>query len=119
MAHDVFICHSSKDRTIANAVCSTLEQNCIRCWIAPRDVLPGSEYAESIVEAIHTSKLTILVFSANSNQSAHVRKEIERSVSSGIPILPFRVEDVVPSSSGNTRPRILLRCSPKACRFPW
>jgi hypothetical protein len=99
MAHDVFICHSSKDRTIANAVCSTLEQNRIRCWIAPRDVLPGSEYAESIVEAIHTSKLTILVFSANSNQSAHVRKEIERSVNAGIPILPFRVEDVAPSPS--------------------
>ena len=36
MAHDVFICHSSKDRTIANAVCSTLEQNRIRCWIGYR-----------------------------------------------------------------------------------
>ena len=97
MSHDVFICHSSVDRVIANAVCATLEQHKIRCWIAPRDVIPGREYAESIIEAIHSSKLTILVFSANSNTSQHVHKEIERSVNAGIPILPFRVEDVTPS----------------------
>lgn len=99
MAHDVFICHSSTDRTIANAICSTLEQHRIRCWIAPRDVLPGSDYAQSIVEAIGTTRLTVLVFSDRSNHSGHVRREIERSVSHGVPILPFRVEDVVPSPS--------------------
>jgi hypothetical protein len=97
MSHDVFICHSSVDRVIANAVCARLEQNKIRCWIAPRDVIPGREFAESIIEAIHGSTLTILVFSANSNASQHVHKEIERSVNAGIPILPFRVEDVTPS----------------------
>ena len=99
MSHDVFICHSSKDRSIANAICSTLEQQRIRCWVAPRDVVPGSDYAKSIVEAISGSKLTVLVFSDESNHSTHVRREIERSVSHGIPILPFRVEDVVPSPS--------------------
>ncbi len=99
MAHDVFICHSSKDRTIANAICATLEQHRIRCWIAPRDVLPGSDYATSIVEAVSATRLTVLVFSDNSNQSPHVRREIERTVSRGIPILPFRVEDVLPSPS--------------------
>jgi hypothetical protein len=97
VTHDVFICHSSKDRTIANAICSHLEQNRIRCWIAPRDVLPGSEYAQSIIEAISGSKLTVLVFSDNSNHSPHVHREIERTVSHGIPILPFRVDDVIPS----------------------
>jgi hypothetical protein len=99
MAHDVFICHSSQDRTIANAICSTLEQHRIRCWIAPRDVIPGSDYAQSIVEAIGSTRLTVLVFSDSSNHSGHVRREIERSVSHGVPILPFRVEDVVPSPS--------------------
>jgi hypothetical protein len=99
VAHDVFICHSSKDRTIANAICSALEQNRIRCWIAPRDVLPGSDYAESIIEAISGAQLTVLVFSDNSNRSPHVHREIERTVGHGIPILPFRVDDVVPSPS--------------------
>jgi archaellum component FlaG (FlaF/FlaG flagellin family) len=99
MNHDVFICHSSKDRTIANAICSTLEQNRIRCWIAPRDVLPGTDYGQSIIEAIAGSALTVLVFSDSSNHSPHVKREIERTVSHGIPILPFRVDDVIPSPS--------------------
>lgn len=97
--HDVFICHSSADRTLATAICSHLEQHRIRCWIAPRDVVPGSDYAQSIVEAIAGTRITLLVFSDNSNHSPHVKREIERSVSHGIPILPFRVEDVVPSPS--------------------
>lgn len=97
MAHDVFICHSSKDKKVADAICAKLEQNKIRCWIAPRDVVPGSDFAGSIVAAIHASKVTVFVFSANSNVSPHVSHELERSVSLGLPILPFRVEDVVPS----------------------
>ena len=99
MSHDVFICHSSKDRTLANAICAKLEANRIRCWIAPRDVVPGLEYAQSIVEAIGATRLTVLVFSQNANQSPHVHRELERTASHGIPILPFRVEDVVPAPS--------------------
>ncbi|HYL40707.1 MAG TPA: toll/interleukin-1 receptor domain-containing protein, partial [Candidatus Binatus sp.] len=80
MTHDVFICHSSKDRTIANAICSTLEQHHIRCWIAPRDVLPGSDYGGAIIDAISGTRLTVLVFSSSSNTSPHVRREIERTI---------------------------------------
>ncbi|HEX2894554.1 MAG TPA: toll/interleukin-1 receptor domain-containing protein [Marmoricola sp.] len=97
MAHDVFICHSSKDKKIADAICAKLEQNKIRCWIAPRDVVPGSDFAEAIVQAIHATKVTVFVFSANSNVSPHVKHELERTVSLGLPVLPFRVDDVLPS----------------------
>ena len=97
MTHEVFICHSSKDRTIATAICSTLEQHHIRCWIAPRDVLPGTDYGGAITEAISAARITVLVFSRNSNDSPHVRREIERTISHGIPVLPFRVEEIAPS----------------------
>ena len=99
MSHDVFVCHSSQDRTVANAIVARLEGRGIRCWIAPRDVVPGREYAQSIIEAISGSRLTVLVFSAHANSSPHVRRELERTASHGIPILPFRVEDVVPAPS--------------------
>lgn len=99
MSHDVFVCHSSEDRAVANAICSTLEQHRIRCWIAPRDVVPGSDYAASIVEAITGSRLAVLVFSEHSNHSVHVHREIERAVSHGLPIIPFRLQDVAPSPS--------------------
>jgi hypothetical protein len=97
MAHDVFISYSSKDKTTADAVCATLENNGIRCWIAPRDILPGMEYAEALVEAIQSSRLLVLVFSSGANDSPQVRGEVERAVSRGLPVLPFRIENVPPN----------------------
>ena len=44
MAHDIFVSYAHQDRTVANAVCATLEAHGIRCWIAPRDILPGSDW---------------------------------------------------------------------------
>jgi len=99
MAHDVFISHAIEDKPTADAACATLEARRIRCWIAPRDVLPGMDYAQALVEAINQSRVMLLIFSARSNHSPHVRREVERAVSAGIPILPFRIEDVSPSPS--------------------
>jgi hypothetical protein len=99
MAHDVFISHSAKDKTIADAVCATLESEGIRCWIAPRDVMPGREFGKCIIEAIKQSRIMVLVFTANANDSAPVRKEVERAVNHGVVILPFRVENVIPDEA--------------------
>jgi hypothetical protein len=99
MAHDVFISYSSKDKITADAVCATLESHAIRCWIAPRDVKPGEEYAAALVRALHDSRVLVLVFSSGANQSPQVLREVERAVSRGLPILPFRIEDVPPSEA--------------------
>ncbi len=99
MAHDVFISYSSKDKPTADAVCATLESRGIRCWIAPRDVLPGEDYAAELVNAIHESRLVVLVFSAGANQSPQVLREMERAVNRGLPILPLRIENVPPSAA--------------------
>src|SRR3990172_1879791 len=99
MAHDVFISHSSKDKAIADAVCATLEGNRIRCWIAPRDIQPGQEFARAIVDAIHDARVFVLVFSGASNASDHVIREVNRAITVGLPVLPLRVEDVVPTDS--------------------
>jgi hypothetical protein len=96
MAHDVFICHSSKDKTVADAVCSTLEHEGIRCWIAPRDVLAGLSYGEAIIEAINGAKVMIIVFSSSANASPQIEREIERAVNRNIRVVQFRIEDVVP-----------------------
>jgi ankyrin repeat protein len=93
MAHDVFISYSSKDKPVADAACATLESSGVRCWIAPRDVSPGVPYAESLVNGLSNSRLMVLVFSANSNRSPQVLREVERAVSKGLPILPLRIED--------------------------
>ena len=99
MAHDVFISYASGDKSVADAVCATLELRGIRCWIAPRDVLPGLHYGEAIIDAIHECRIMVLVFSSKANLSGHIPKEIERAVSHGSTIMPLRIEDVVPAKS--------------------
>jgi hypothetical protein len=99
MPHDVFISYSSRDKPIADAVTATLEQRKIRCWVAPRDVLPGVPYGESIIDALKNSRAMVLIFSASANTSPQVMREVERAVSKGVAIIPFRIEDVTPSKS--------------------
>ena len=97
MAHDVFISHSKKDKTVADAVCGTLEKQGVRCWIAPRDIPPGQSWPAAIVEAISNSKVFVLILSDISNQSKQVVKEVGEAFDTGIPIVPLRIEDVKPS----------------------
>jgi TPR repeat protein len=99
MAYDVFISYASEDKIVADAVCARLESQAVRCWIAPRDVLPGMAYGEAIIDAIQGCRVMILVFSAKSNTSAHIPKEIERAVSAGVSVIPFRIENVRPGKS--------------------
>lgn len=96
MAHDVFISYSTKDRSIANAICTNLETNGIRCWIAPRDIIPGEDWPTAITSAISQSRVMVLVFSANSNTSDDVGREIILAANSKLVIIPFKIDDIEP-----------------------
>lgn len=99
MAHEVLISYSQHDKLQADAICNRLESKGIRCWIAPRDVPVGTEYADSIVQALEASQVLLLVYSAHADQSKQVKREVERAVSAGITIMPVRIDDVKMSKS--------------------
>lgn len=99
MPFDAFISYSRNDKAAADATCAALEAAGIRCWIAPRDILPGGDWGESIIDAIASAKVMILIFSGHANGSPQIKREVERAVSKSVPIIPFRIEDVVPSKS--------------------
>jgi TIR domain len=99
VAHDVFLSYSTKDKPTADAVCATLERRGIRCWVAPRDILPGMDWGEAIIDAIEQSRVMILVFSRNANASPQIKREVERAVSKGLTVVPLRIEDVPMSKS--------------------
>jgi hypothetical protein len=99
LAHDVFISYASGDKPVADAVCAALEAGGVRCWIAPRDVMPGIHYGEAIIDAIHECRIMVLVFSSKANLSGHIPKEIERAVSQGSTVMPLRIENVAPAKS--------------------
>ena len=99
MAHDVFISHAVEDKEVANAICSTLEARGIRCWIAPRDVQPGRDWGASLISAINKSRAMVLVFSAHANKSHNITRELNHAIDKGVPVIPFRIEDVMPSET--------------------
>jgi TPR repeat protein len=99
MAHKVFICHSSKDKAVADAACAALESHRIPCWIAPRDISPSAEWGAAIVDAITECQIVLLIFSAHANASPDVRREINLSISEQKDLLPFRIENVNPTGA--------------------
>jgi tetratricopeptide (TPR) repeat protein len=95
--HDVFISYAQNDKPIADATCAKLESFNIRCWISPRDVPPGENFPKAIIEGIEGSKIMVLIFSSHSNNSQHVIREITSAVNKGLIIIPFRIENILPS----------------------
>lgn len=96
---DVFVSYASADRDVAFRIVAYLEAQGIRCWVAPRDVGPGVEYGEAIIDAIGEARALVLVLSDQSNESQFVRKEVERAVSKTKPVLPVRIREVTPSGA--------------------
>jgi TolB-like protein/thioredoxin-like negative regulator of GroEL len=88
----VFISYASADTAVADKVCAALERAGVRCWIAPRDVMPGALYADAIVRAISSASAILLILSESAVVSPHVGKEIERGSSKRRPILALRVD---------------------------
>jgi TolB-like protein len=91
-APSVFISYASQDAAVAAALVEALERHGTPCWIAPRNVKAGAQYAEAIVRAINEAKAVVLVLSASATGSDHVGREIERAASKHKPIIAFRID---------------------------
>src|SRR5580704_12460162 len=88
----LFISYASHDAEVAQKVCSALEAAGFPCWMAPRDVTPGAQYADAIVRAINEAQAVVLVLSASAVASSHVGREVERAASKHKPIIAFRID---------------------------
>ena len=91
MSHDVFISYASSDRAAAEQVCAALETRGIRCWIAPRNVLPGEDWGMAILAAISAARCMVVVHSAATGNSIHVRNEVVTATSQRLPLVPVHV----------------------------
>src|SRR5687768_3738287 len=99
MAKHIFISYSTDDTVTATQVRDHLEAAGIPCWMAPRDIVPGEDYAEQIISAIETCPVLLLILSESSNRSQYVRNEVERAVAKRKVVIPFRIHNVQPSRS--------------------
>ena len=91
--NDVFISYSHKNKQVADAIVTAMEYHNIKCWYAPRDVRPGNTWAGSITEAIEQTKIFVLIYTEDSNQSQQVTNEVTLAVKEGKAIIPFRLTD--------------------------
>ncbi len=91
-SHPVFISYASQDAPLAQKTCSALEAVRIFCWIAPRDVVPGTLYADGIVGAIDESRILVLILSKEAVASAQVGRELERAASKRHPVIALKAE---------------------------
>src|SRR5215212_4122586 len=96
---DIFVSYASPDRDVAFRIVAFLEEQGISCWVAPRDVGPGVDYGQAIIDGIEQSRALVLILSDQSNDSMFVKKEVERAVSKTKPVLPVRIREVTPSGS--------------------
>ena len=93
-----FISYATKaDKAAAFEIASHLEALGLTCWIAPRNVRPGKQYAGEIVRGIATSRCFILVLSSAANDSKFVRREVEQADRKDKPVYTIRIEEVDPS----------------------
>jgi hypothetical protein len=97
---DIFVSYCAKsDRHAAYELVAYTESRGIECWIAPRDVQGGMEWAAEIVNAITVAKVMVLIFSTSANSSPQVRREVMLAVDRGVRVVPFRIEDITPAAS--------------------
>jgi phosphate transport system substrate-binding protein len=98
MGLDVFISYAPADKLKADAACATLESRGIRCWIAPRDLLPGREYRQTLLQALASARGFLLVAASGSKLPEEQKSEIEAAVQHGIPVIPFRFAEEEPGN---------------------
>ncbi len=92
VSRSAFLSYASHDAGTANSVCQFLESHGVSCWLAPRDVRPGTEYADAIVGAINEAKAVVLLLSGSAVASSHVGREVERAASKHKQIIAFRID---------------------------
>jgi hypothetical protein len=90
---DIFVSHAKEDSAVAEQVVTTMEARGFRCWIALRDIPPGSAFETALVRAIRASRVMVVVWSDAASQSRHVQREVRiASEEEGLTILPLRIE---------------------------
>jgi len=97
--HPIFISYATADRAEALKVCKAIERRGTRCWVSMRDVPPGANYQEAIVQAIRDAGAMVLVFSEAANNSDEIKKELSLASRHHVPVIALRTADVEPSDA--------------------
>jgi adenylate cyclase len=99
MTASIFISYASRDRGIAEDICAGLERSGLHCWLASRDVPAGDNFQTAVVRAIRAARVMLLVFTAHSNNSDEVKKELALASQKRLTVIPLRLDNSAPSDA--------------------
>ena len=116
--YNLFLSYASENKDIADYIVDRIEKRGYKCFIAPRDIRTGAEYAAEIIRGISNSTAVLLVFSSKSDKSHYVLREINSAVSRNRPIIPLRIEDFLPSEAMEATIKALKHNSLVKKRYP-
>ena len=88
----VFISYRSVEFLEADWVRKRLEENGIKCWMAPESIPGGRDYADEINKAIINCEVLVLILSNSAQQSIQIPRELTLAIDHLKPILPFQIE---------------------------
>ena len=78
----------------AEKLVENIESNNLKCFIAPRDIPSGSDYNETLIEAIDDCDIFILLYSESSIKSRWVLNEINSAASRNKIIINVKLENI-------------------------
>src|SRR6202171_5470445 len=87
----VFISYASADKAVADRVCTALEAAGVSCWIARRNIGPGTDYPAAIVEGVNAARVLVLILSGQAEASPHILTEVGHAFNGRKRIIPFRL----------------------------
>lgn len=99
MFQTCFICHSSTDAKEAMGLALAMEAKGRKCWISPRNLPAGSDYAHEIVDGIRHCDAFLILLTNQAASSTHIHRELELASELGKRIIPIRVPGVVLGNS--------------------
>jgi curved DNA-binding protein CbpA len=91
---DVFISHSLKNSHAACVLKEGLEKVGLTSWKAPGDILAGQTWEDAITDAISQSTVFLLLWSAESQRSQQVKRELSLAASMNKLVIPLRINPV-------------------------
>ena len=87
MAYDVVITHATKDQQWAEALCKSLEQKGIRCFLGCRDIPTGQLISAASLNVLAEARMLLVVYTKNYNTTPQMNREVETATKNDIPVL--------------------------------
>jgi hypothetical protein len=97
MARWVYIGYAQPDQLIAQKLCDSLEASGQKCWIAPRDIAPGTVWQDAIDAAIKGSAAFVLLLSAHTSGARSLVRDVAKVAQGNLAIVVYQIEDTAPS----------------------